>query len=223
MQEPQYATTAHNAGQPIPPPRKHALLELLPMFPLESAEGERQRQEALAHSEWFKSRIQTVPQKTAMDRVGLAVIEATTGASLVNQHKIDNAGMKIASGVNELMAAQVQQFILTRWTLAPEAAGEPLLVDVIEHRSMGINSYYVKASRDANLKFRNKHTSKMKKAKSYSKKFNTTPVDEVAIIEKDKSETGLELVLRLQRPISAAEAVPLIKTFEKQWGVPSPI
>lgn len=215
------APIPYNTGEAVPPPRKHALLELLPMFPLESAESERQRQEALAHSAWFKSRIQTVPQKTAMDRVGLAFIGATTGATLVNHNKIDNAGMKLASATNELLAAQIQQLILTRWTLAD--GGEPLLVDVIEHRSMGFNSYYVKASRDAHLKFRDKHTAKMKGNKSWSKKWNTTPVDVVAVVGKGGGEVALEQVLRLSRPVSAAEAVPLIKSFEKQWGVPSPV
>ena len=218
---PQQQSGAPN-NEPVAPPSKYALLQLLPMFPLESPEAERQRQEALAHSEWFKSRIQAIPQQTAMDRVGMAFLNATTGANLINTRKIDNGAMKLASATNELMAAQIQQMILTRWTLPSEVAGEPLLVDIVEHRSMGINTYYVKTNRDANLKFRNKHTSKMKGNKSWCKKFNTTPVDHVAIIGGDKSETGLDMVLRLQRPISAAEAVPLIKGFEKQWGVPSP-
>lgn len=210
-------------GQPIPPPSKYALLELLSVLPLEGPEGERQRQKAIADSAWFKSRIQTIPQPTPMDRVGLAFINSTTGATLVDQRKIDNAGMRMASAATDLTTAQIQTLILTRWTLPPEVGGEPLLVDVVEHRSMGINSYYVKTTRDVQLKLRDKHVTKMKGNKSWSKKFNTTPVDTVAVLEKDRSETRLDQVLRLQRPISAVEAVALVKSFEKEWMVPSPV
>ena len=212
---------------PLPPPSKYALLELLPMFPLESAEAERQRQKTIAQSEWFASRVQAEPKKTPMDRVGLAIIEAS-GGGLLNVRKIDNNAMKLQAGMGQMLASDVHFMAITRWTLPPESSqgGEPLLVDILEHGATLFISnvvFYVKATQDVKLIFRNKHTGKVKKGGMYSKKLNSKPVEQVALIGDDKKEIPLEVVLRLQRPISPIEAAELTKGFERTWSIPSPV
>jgi hypothetical protein len=202
---------------PIPPPSKHARLEVLPMFPLESAEAEAARQKNIAYSDWFKSQVQTGPKLTAADKAGLAVLNAT-GAGIMNVRKIENSGMKLAAASSAMMAVETGTAVLTRWTLSDQS----ILVDVLENRAMGAVVYYVKASRATSVKCRGKHVAKLKDGGSFTKTWNTTPVDNVAFLE-NGGEVEMEQVLRLERGIGPAEMDELRKAFLKQWNVPSPL
>jgi len=209
------------APPPIAPPTKYPHLEALPMYPLESAEGERKRQEKLRHSEKMLSMVQEIPKPTVTQRAGLILLEAS-GATIINNRKIENNAYKVNAYTSKMIASDIHTLVLTRWTLAPECPGEPLLVDIIEQRSPVGITYYAKGTREAKFLFRGKHKGTVKRGSTFKKRFNMTPVDNVSIINADKSETPLDMVLRLERPIAPVVAPDIMKGFDKRWNVPSP-
>ncbi|KAK4217483.1 hypothetical protein QBC37DRAFT_369909 [Rhypophila decipiens] len=226
--------------QPRQPGPSHGLryahLANMPFFVLSDADAAAQvahsaRQAAIFH-DYCLGELQPErrPELTPLEKVGKLALEVYTGVDLISPDQMQNNLLKMTMAVNHLAILDTQltdHLILTRLTLLPVEAGQPLVVDVLECFSTRVKwagrNIVVKANRPVELRVRGKYVANLHKTKSlqkgWTKSFNKKPVDSMALVV-DGKDVPLELVLRVKRVVTSTEQTPIYVRFWKEWLVP---
>ncbi|KAM7193992.1 hypothetical protein V8F33_007498 [Rhypophila sp. PSN 637] len=229
---------AHTPQQQQPGPShglRYAHLANMPFFVLSDADAAAQvahnAQQAAIFHDYCLGELQPEPELTRLEKVGKLALEVYTGVDLISPDQIQNNLLKMTMAVNHLAILDTQltdHLILTRWTLMPVEAGQPLVVDVLECFSTRVKwagrGIVVKANRPVELRVRGKYVANLHKMKSlqkgWTKSFNKKPVDSMALIV-DGKDVPLELVLRVKRVVTSSEQTPIYVRFWKEWLVPT--
>ncbi|KAJ9655142.1 hypothetical protein H2198_005917 [Neophaeococcomyces mojaviensis] len=205
--------------------RQH--LASLPMFPLYTHHEEEARQNALHQSAQLLGQQQPEPQLNMAEKATLGFMDATTGG-LMNVRKLENNLLKVAAGSVAMTAKEAFTLVLTRWAVIANNAGASgnsptIMVDVLEARGMmKSNAVNLKTNAESvKLSLLGKTGVKVKGSKTWTKNWNTKPVDSLAVVyEKGGAEVPMEVVATVQRGISPAAYAELLKRFEHGWHVP---
>ncbi|KAF2672783.1 hypothetical protein BT63DRAFT_420992 [Microthyrium microscopicum] len=171
---------------------------------------------------------------TKGDKAMLNVVGHVSGASgMVSMKRWERRlqGASVVSG--NMVVAQDKRIVFTRWTLQA-AQGTPWFVDVVEHRYLNPGTSFITKGNGVLLKVGlhpGRHNGKvtlrliekvakgLSTQKIWSKNWNTKICDAIMLVE-DGVERPMDIVARIERPISSLESYEVIKRFKSGWVVP---
>ncbi|PVH82724.1 hypothetical protein DL98DRAFT_513807 [Cadophora sp. DSE1049] len=198
----------------------------LPMFPLytESEAIARQKEEAdrqqfLTEMAQAQAEIAaSKPQLSTTDKIGIHVLEAATGTTLVSAFSMDKMTSGLISfsmtmdSLNAATNSRIQNIVyIVRWASPPDAATvgyKPVIVDVLEVRGIGQEekgaNIVVRVSRDVRIKVGGKYEKKIKRAGKWTKTVYGRSCD-VEVVEKGVGVFPLEVVMKRGLPMAVPD------------------
>lgn len=207
--------------------RKYAHILQRPFFPLycDSDADEIRKQEEM-HQEILAA-IEPQPQVPMHQKVALHALGLATGTEFLNMDKMVNNMVKgsalLVGFANSINSAQNLLVSVSRWAAPP---GSPcgVVVDFMEcariTKPLAKRPAYVKVSADTKVSVAGKVTKLKRKGKDYVT-VKEGPLGDIAVVDKDKVEHALVMVLKIQRQLSPYEyAGGVLVRWRKRWMVP---
>jgi hypothetical protein len=207
--------------------QKYAHILQRPFFPLycDSDADEIRKQEEM-HQEILAA-IEPQPQVPMHQKIALHALGLATGTEFLNMDKMVNNMVKgsalIMGFANAIGSAQNLLVSVSRWA-APPGSPCQIVVDFMECAKitdpMAKRPAYVKVSYDTKVNVAGKVMKLKRKGKDYLT-VKQGPLGDVAVLDKDKVEHALVMVMRIQRQLSPYEyASGVLPRWRKRWTVP---